>query len=68
MFDPFVFQRISVIMGGIVIFGLWMKYRTVQNIWPLQLLMMGCVGIVPIRYAPLNCILKVDTAHYTTHF
>ena len=52
-------QRITVILGGILIFGLWMSYRTGQNIWPLQLLMLACVGVVPLRYAPADCILKV---------
>ena len=36
-----------------------MSYRTSQNIWPLQLLMLACVGVVPLRYAPADCILKV---------
>ncbi|KAL5270465.1 hypothetical protein ACHWQZ_G001252 [Mnemiopsis leidyi] len=51
-------ERITVVLGGVLIFGLWMTYRNSQNIWPLQLLMLACVGIVPIRYAPTDCILK----------
>lgn len=48
------------VLCGCAIFGLWVCYRTRPNIWPLQLLLLGCVAAVPLRYAPVNCLAKVN--------
>ena len=54
-------QRTAVTGLGLVIFLLWTGYRNVTNMWPFQVLLFTCVGVVMLRYSPMNSIRAVGS-------